>query len=187
MEKINYEFARQIQPYFIYFERVLTRPVELFTFLISYGYGYLLRRFVCRYDGVDTVTGKLAPPLFVEFFDNYNCRARQVTPSPLPLMSTPNHGGNIEYEIQTTTPHLMTVKTGKSSEKILNFNYPYMDVLRFQISGGGSAMHTTYEGPVYPSIQIMLDGYYVPEQSLEMWEKRPETKQVRRAVKWQRL
>lgn len=186
MEKINLEFARQYAPYFIFFERVLVRARELFTFRIDYGYGYLLKRFVCRYDGVDIFTRQLAPPLYVEFFDNYNCRARQVEPSPLPLLSTPNHGGNIEYEVQSQTPHTFTVKTGKKSEKILNFNYPYMDVLRFAITGGGIPLKT-YLGEEYPSIEIMLDGYYVPEQSLEMWEKTKAEKTGGGKTQWLKL
>lgn len=189
MEKINLEFARQYAPYFIFFERVLTRARELFTFRIDYGYGYLLKRFVCRYDGVNILTGKLADPLYIEFFDNYNGRGRQVEPSPLPLLSTPNNGGNIEYEIQSQVPHTFTVKTGKKSEKILNFNYPYMDVLRFAIIGGGVPLGVTYAGAQYPSIEIMLDGYYVPEQSLEMWEKTNAEKQAagKGATKWLKL
>ena len=189
MEKINVEFARQSAPFFLFFEKILTHGSELFTFRIDYGYGYLLKRFICRYDGVDITTGKLAPALFVEFFDNYNGRARQVEPSPLPLLSTPNHGGNVEHEVRNPGgPDLFTVKTGKTSEKILNFNYPYMDVLRFAITGGGVPMKTYY-GDVYPSIEIVLDGYYVPETSLEMWEQRRGIKanEGKRAVKWLKL
>jgi hypothetical protein len=171
MKKINVEFARQSSPHFIFFERILTRAVETFSYRLDYGYGYLLKRFICRYDGVNISTGKLAPPLFIEFYDNYNGRRRQVAPSPLPLLSTPNNGGGVEHEIQQAGgPDLFTVKTPKTSEKILNFNYPYMDTLRFDITGGGVPMKTYY-GPVFPSIQIVLDGYYVPETSLEMWEK----------------
>jgi hypothetical protein len=188
MEKINIEFARETAPYFVFFERILTRPVEVFSFLISHGYGYLLKRFICRYDGVNTATGTLAAPLFVEFFDNYNGRARQVQPSPLPLLSTPNHGGNIEQEIQGGPFDLFTVRTGRKSEKILNFNYPYMDTLRFQISGGGVPMKS-YTGDRYPSIEIMLEGYYVPEQSLEQWEKVKQSQkaEAERRVKWLKL
>jgi hypothetical protein len=170
MERVNVEFARQIAPYFLFFERVLTRPVELFTFEIAYGYGYYLRRFVCRYDGVNTSAGTLAPPLFIEFFDNWNCRARQVKPIPLPLISTPNNGGNVEHEVQSFTPHLFTVKTARTSEKLLNNFHPYRDILRFQITGGGVPW-STYMGDIYPSIEIMIDGYYVPEQSLSLWTK----------------
>lgn len=179
MEKIDVDFARQIFPFFIFFERVLSRGREIFSFPIVNGYGYFLRRFVCRYDGIDTSTGTLARPLFVEFFDNWNNRARQIVPTPLPLVSTPNNGGGVEHEIQSMTPHTFTLKTPKTSEKILNHYHPYLDVIRFAITGGGVAVKT-YFGLVYPSIEIMLDGYFVPEESLEMWGKKEKAKDLKR-------
>lgn len=163
MEKINLDVVRQSSPFFIFWERVLTHGIEDFTYTLSYGFGYFLRRIVTRYDGVNTATGKLAPPLYIEFVDNWNNRARQVQPIPLPLLSTPNNGGNTEHEIQSVTPHTFTVKTGKSSEKILNYYHPYNDVIRFSIRGGGTPM-STYPAIVYPSIQIMFDGYYCPDE-----------------------
>jgi hypothetical protein len=163
MEKISLDVVKNSSPFFIFWERDLTHGVEDFSYTLPYGFGYYLRRIVTRYDGVNTATGTLAPPLFIEFIDNWNNRMRQAQPIDLSLLSTPNNGGNMEHEIQSATPHTFTVKVGKSSEKMLNYYHPFNDVIRFKISGGGVAL-ATYPLVIYPSIQIMLDGNFFPEE-----------------------
>jgi len=168
LSPVDLEFAQQSQPYFIYEKRFLSKPIERFTWKIDYGFGYLLRRFVCLWpDATFVGTAAMSPTLYAEWFDTGTGKARQVQPIPLDLTSSPNRYG----EIQPIVNGLRIGAGLRGSFKILNWFYPYADTIELRITGQDvSGLHHCGV-PNPPFVHVLLDGYYVPEKTLDLWHK----------------
>lgn len=147
------EYKEQF-PYFIYSQLTLNTPRSFFLNTIAQGYGYLLRKVICKYPDVDSGVTQFNKDLFIEFFDNTAFQARQVAPIPLQLISTYNN--NV---IRNTVPAApATYPVGKiESYAMLNFYYPYGETINIQITGQVSSNPAT--------VDIILCGYYLPEDT----------------------
>lgn len=156
---VDLEVAQQSQPYLIYERITLANPRDYFTFRIDYGYGYLLRRLRTRWPIITAGPG-LAPTLSFEIFSKGSIRARQLQPIPFALNSSP------AGFLVTTSPVGPPLTDGVAipgNFKLLNYLFPYGSTIELHITGqaGGA--------PAF--VDIVLDGYYVPEKSLGLWGK----------------
>jgi len=164
---VNLEFSAQSQPFFIYENRTIAAPIERFAWRIDYGFGYLLRRIVTHWT---TQQGSYFNPfLRIELFDTGTGKARQVQSIPLDLITTPNR-------VSINSPKFGNFEQGagvRGSSKILNWYYPYGDTIEARITGQVFAPVPVAWRPV--NVGIMLEGYYVPEKSLGLWDRDPQS------------
>jgi len=171
--EIDWKIARKIAPYFIY-QRIIFNAFRGFlTQKIDYGFNYFLRRIWVAYESSWSTTGTwpankaILPNLFVEFFDKGNFKARQASPIPLDLI-TATRRGSIRVETQQNGQYNMTANAPKYS-KFLNFLYVNGDVIDVEITGQSLTNQgvTAYQPSM---IDVMLEGYYIPDETLKMWK-----------------
>jgi len=155
---VNLEIAEQVQPYMIYQRVTLVSPREFYGFRIDYGYGYLLRRLRVRWPTI-AAGPALAPSLSFEIFSKGSIKARQSQPIPFSLNSTPTDRG-LGYT-SPVGPPLADAAAIPGSFKILNWLFPYGSTIELHITG------QTGGAPAY--VDVVYDGYYIPEESLALW------------------
>jgi len=154
---IQLEVAEQVQPYFIYNRILLPTAREYYNFRIDYGYGYLLRRVRARWPMVNAAGTGLAPELYLELYSAGVVKARQAQPIPFDVQSTP---GNRILSTSPVAP--LTDGTGMPGNfKILNYLFPYGSNIEAIITGQNGT------DPTY--VDIVYEGYYVPEAALSLW------------------
>lgn len=154
LKKINVSDYTDYFPYWIYGQLTLGTPRAFFLNSIPAGYGYLLRKVVCKWPDVNSLATSYNKNLFIEFFDQTSFVARQFAPIPLELISSycnnmirnsaPAAGGG--YPVGSV-----------ASTAMLNFYYPYGDTVNIQITGQVASNPAT--------IDIVLQGYYIPEDT----------------------
>lgn len=154
MKPVNLEIAAQVQPYFYYKRLTLTHYREYFIFKIDNSYGYFLRAISTGWPAINA--HGYSPDLNLEFFNKSQLKARQLEPVPAILLSTPSGLGTKPALLPASVPANI-----RGSRKILNFFYPYGDTVEIHITG----QDTT--NPEY--IDLVLEGYYVPDKSLLYW------------------
>jgi hypothetical protein len=153
---INMKVAGETTPYFIYKQIPISHPREPFLFTINYTNGYMLRSIVAHWP---TLGRFFAGELKIEFFNQANFKSRQNVPVDLALLSTPAQ--NTDSRSFTEPNGVLTMTQGqRTSRKILNFFYPYNDTIHLEISGQYFSSSNAWE-PEY--VDIMLEGYYIPE------------------------
>jgi hypothetical protein len=181
MRLFNLEAEELTAPYFIYKRLPLSHFREYYTFQISYGFGFLLRRLAAKYP--ETVSGSTvqSDDLKLEFFDNANYTARQPAAFSLALISTPGKDGAKMYAAPQPADasgynlNFSAAPYPKSSGT-LNFLYKYGDVLRIDITGQRLDPVSGLWVPNY--LDLLLKGYYVPELSEEQYSALPAVSQV---------
>ena len=169
---VNLDMMGQAQPYFLYEKRFIHFPIERFFWRIDYGFGYLLRRVVISWPYTLIANGGFpTPELYAQFFDSGTGKARQVDPIPVSLFSSPASFSEKSPTANFPAPDMRVGCGVRGSFKILNWYYPYGDTIELRITGQDTigAQHCGQINPPY--VRVMLDGYYVPEKSLEMWDK----------------
>jgi len=161
-EPVDLKVAAATQPYFVFSRLSLAAPRVYDLYTVPFGFNYLLRRVISRWDGI--VVGSLESyTLPVEIFNAAQQRARQNAPVPLPLVSTP--GGDTTVAVEPSAPlGVSFVVLPRHSAKIINIGFPYGDTVKLEVS-------TPFPAPVPTAIDIVLEGYLVPEQALGMWGK----------------
>jgi len=174
---IDWTIARKIAPYFIYQQIVFNSFRGFFTQRIDSGFNFFLRRVWIKTMGVFSDNFPplkngpvLIPELYIEFFDKGNFKARQANPIPIPLLSTPGNSDVWNSGGPFTDGHYNSTARMPLYSKFLNFLYVYGDVIDIEITG---QQGTQLPGPTgYQPwfADVMLEGYYIPEESLTMWK-----------------
>jgi hypothetical protein len=152
LRKIDIDDYTGYFPFFYYGQLSLNTPRAFFLNTVPSGYGYLLRRVVCKWPDVNTTVTQYNKSLFVEFFDQTAFCARQFAPIPLQLIST--YCNNQIRNGAPTNPAVYPAGQPLSTA-MLNFFYPYGETINVQITG------QTGSNP--EAIDIILQGYYIPE------------------------
>lgn len=171
MDPVNLEFAAQVMPYWFYRRIELINPREYVTFEIDYGYGYWLRRVHLRWSGEYTdirQVRQLTPGLEFEFFLKSQFKARQIEPIPGGLFSSPCGYGTspaAPAPVDNTGFSVNFTSAKNTSYKILNWYYPFRDVIEMHVTGQDPAIGQ----PQY--LDVVMEGYYVPDSGLSMWGK----------------
>jgi hypothetical protein len=185
MVRFNLDIAKKVLPYFIYKRIEVGNFREYFTFKIDYGFGYWLRAIKVKYpfltqyynnvirSTVYASGGTEVPKLKLELFDNANFKARQPAAFTAELISSPNQGVCIAYQAPQPAdpgvPYLInfTAEPAPKSLSNLNFLYRYGDIIRVDITGQELVQPSNIWGP--PWLDILLVGYYVPQETFVMY------------------
>lgn len=144
---------------------------EYFLIPIDYGFAYLLRSIRTKWSETNTPNGAIiARNLKIEFVQSHAARMLQNAPYPARLISTPAEPGVViaaapaPYD-QTAFGVNMTATPVKNNI-ILNYVYQRRETLdarlRFDIIPIG------FEQDAY--VDILFDGYYVPDRVLDEWK-----------------
>lgn len=195
MQAIDLNFASQVSPYFFFSDTAISGYRQYVSFKIDWGFAYFARSLVVKYPEVQKLYTDLdvswdvlpGPELFTdhaclqltsEFFDNARAKARQNSPITIDLYTSPGMEGVREWGSPngTTDPlfhHIMTATPRKAVTR-LNYLYMYGDVIRIDLTGQIRATENLGMTPVtswIPShVQVMVEGYFVPESGFEMWK-----------------
>jgi len=156
-DAIDIDQQVQIQPFLYYKEIVVSNYRQFITFNQPYGYGFLLRYVTMNYNTISK-TGlnfNNNPVLNVEFFDNVGSIARQISPVPFNMLSTPC--GNVDTVLNTPISVPVPLKGFRLLHSLLNYYWPFGDAVQMQITGAGLTDLNQI------ALQIILEGYYVPE------------------------
>lgn len=161
-EPVDLRVAAAVQPYFVFNRLALTTPRVYDLFAVPYGFNYLLRRVISRWDG-QVVGGANDYTLPVELYNAAYSRARQNAPIPLPLVSSP--GGDTVAAAEPSAPlGISFLVLPRVSARIVNIGFPYGDTIKLDILSDFPAA-----GPGY--IDLVFEGYLIPEQALSLWGK----------------
>lgn len=157
------------QPYFIYKEVLFNANEFRFNFgeRINSGFIYLLRRINSVWSDKVTVdaTDYCGSNVTIEFFGNQACKAKQQKPTPLRLMSTPGNSGVTSLYNPAGNIVCFSAMPYKFSQ-VLNYVYRYSDDLFCAVTIDN---RPPLDGAFIPSLQIMFEGYLIPESTLEIW------------------
>lgn len=161
-DPVDLRVVQATQPYFVYHRYALTTPRVYSLFDVPYGFNYLVRSVVTRWDMWGAVSTS-DPPLSAEVFNAAASRARQTVPVPFSLFSTP--GGETFTAVEAGAPFGISFASNPlTSARIVNLAFPYGDTLRVEITG---------QIPGYTFLDIVLRGYLIPESVLAIWGNRP--------------
>lgn len=171
---LNFDLQRQQIPYIYYkiFQIVPTTQAQRITWTIPLdkGYGFLLRRLGGIYGLINSeVPNSRYPPLVkIELFDTTRGRTWQNESYPLRLVLTPGDQGY--WAIQPNNVDLNNFGIMFKAEPVKNkitYNnyYAYRQTIKVEMN--------VEPFPVVTSglyIELLLDGYLIPELGLEQWQ-----------------
>ena len=167
-EALNYDLLRQQTPAFYYKRfRILTGTAFKFYFLIplDFGYGYLLRRISSKWANF---TGEVQPPLDYELIHTTRGRKLNNIPAPLRLISTPGTDGvtvvNAPSPVDNAGFNVCMSDEPLKNRVVINEYYFYRETLYLNLY-----FRAVAGVEIDRYIDIMLDGYLIPEKDLEMW------------------
>lgn len=162
-EPVDVSIAQQSQPMWVYGRIALTAPRSYALYTVPYGFNLLVRRIVSRWAEIGA--GAMNPPQAGEIFNGASARARQTDPVPFGLISSPC-GDNVQLFAEPLNPSGVSMTAvSRRSTRIVNLAFPYNDTVRLEITGSVAGA---------PSwIDLILEGYLVPESLLAMWRNRP--------------
>jgi hypothetical protein len=156
---VDVRTAAQSQPMFVYNRIALTVPRVFVLYVVPYGFNYLLRRIVSRWNERGAAT--IDPSLNLEMFNAASSRPRQEDPIPFGMLSSPC-GGDVQAIAEPLNPSGVTMTVSpRQSLRILNIAYPYGDSIRLEVTGQVAG------APAW--VDVMLEGYLLPESLLAMW------------------
>lgn len=159
--KIDLRQAAASQPYFVYARVSLAQPRVYTVYEVPYGFNYLLRRVVSRWDGAAVgINNGLSIP--AELFNSAQSRPRQNEPIPVHLFSSPA-GDNQAVAVPGAPLGIQFFATPRTSARIVNIAFPYGDAVRVVVS------NPDIPGAAVQFFDIVLEGYLIPENSLGMW------------------
>ena len=162
-DPVDLSVAATTQPYFVYNRLALAAARVYDLFSIPYGFDFLLRRVVTRWDG--QVPGAVnAYTLPVELYNEASARARQNVAVPLPLLSTPG-GDTVAGALAGAPLGISFVVLPRHSAKIVNLAFPFGDTLKL-------ITVTDFPAAAPGFIDIVLEGYLIPEQVIALWGKK---------------
>ena len=127
--------------------------------------------------------GHFVSDLDVEIIDQANDNPRQPSPVKIDLMASPGRAGtlfkNVNVPGLTGTREIAWTSNQALFSSTLNFLYRYNDLIYISFSNieyvssiiapdGNSHVVTPFFSPSY--IDVMLEGYYVPEKAFDLWK-----------------
>jgi hypothetical protein len=185
-DPIDTDEVGNTRAYWSYQQVEIAHPVEYFYLTVDPGYNYLLRAVTLQWDSlVTTLAGTFgSPQLALEFQAMSSVFPRQVTPIQAALLTTP--AGRSLVRAQTEPNGVIDfVPAGpqnfvRGSRKILNFAFVQNDTIQVKVTG--QIIHAA--GVWFPShVDVLLEGYNVPEKSLNMWGDKQQVQAATEARK----
>jgi len=160
-DPVDLRVVQATQPYFVWGRLALNVPRVYAMYQVPYGYNYLIRQVISRWDmvgfgGGPTVTD---PPLAAEVFNAASSRARQVGPVPFSLFSSPG-GENTAVPLGGAPLGVSFFATSRTSARLVNIAFPFGDTIRVEVTG---------QIPGYTVLDIMLQGYLIAQGNLALW------------------
>lgn len=189
--KPDLDIVGQIQPLWLYKRLACTTGLgfappnlpQYSLYTVPYGFNYLARRILTQWDDVNDGGGVINPEARVEVYNRAYSRARQSGKAmvagwpqlyaeiPLNTISSPG-GANTRWNVapapvDTTAFGVNMTATPVKSAKFVNLTFPYADTIEVRIVD-------SLVGPAwgwFPNyVDILIQGYLIPEQALAMWE-----------------
>lgn len=173
---LKFDAVRAQTPQFFYKRLDLAnRPLDYFIIPIDYGFCFILRSMRFKNSEFMPNGGSSLQSLTVEYIQQIAQRPLQNVPYPARLISTPGSGGvtanaspnpvdldNFGMNFSCVRPPLNNI--------ILNFYYQHRETLdlrvRFSIASGDQLERY---------VDVLLIGYYIPDQELPDWTKEDKT------------
>lgn len=178
---LNIDVIRQQIPAFYYrrFRLLTGTPIiqkQIFSIPLDYGFGYLLRNISSRWSAFDHGGALFSNGLDIELVHWTRGRRLQNFPYPLRLISTPGETEPIPpavtgyvaspLPVDTTGFSINFFASPVRNRIVINEYYFYRETLYLELqfrSRAALSTDTNY-------IDVMLDGYLIPERSLDMWK-----------------
>lgn len=171
-EPIDMKVAGQVTPYFQYKRIDVAHYREYAFFPVDAAYGYLLRSATVKFNRTWRFSriDNFSPELLVEFFSGASVKGRQNEAFAVTDITTP--AGNDDHDISANPSpvapgNINTMTVGKrGARKLLNFYYPLNDIIEVHFTG-----FEVVGGEFWPTmIDLVLEGYLVPEPGLSQWK-----------------
>jgi len=168
MPFIAVDWSRESYPYAFYRRVGFLSRLEVVRFQVEYGYHYLAKRIVAKWDTTDAGATFLSPQIFVTVTDLSTSRKYSPVPIPLSLVTSPGGGGVVFATIGANKVLTATAKRGGLTE---NYLFKIRSVFSLEITGAtiASAVNSDLNHPSY--LDIFIEGRNYPERSLPMWGK----------------
>ncbi len=173
-DPFNFDDYRQQVPVFYYkrFQKSLLGGLMfsdiIWTFPFDFGYGFLLRRVSAKW--INEVGGGMVPKLLISFFDIVRGATRQNDPYPLEQVATPGYDGVTSVVAPSPVDQdifgVCLKATPLKNRLIYNLYYKFRDTMSLKLNFDQAPPF--YEGDEY--IDLLLDGYLIPEKDLAMWK-----------------
>lgn len=174
MHEVLIDSEAQVVPSFLYKRVEVGHIVERVIFTIDYGYSYVLERISSKWPDADTSPATLVTPqILIEIFSvAAGTKAHQNEPYPLRLISTPAEPGVLSVAapspVDATGFNVNMTATPRKGEVELDYLFAYRSTIDIKISGQQLIAATWF--PQF--VDVVLEGYAVPEQQLAIWSQK---------------
>lgn len=177
-DPFNFDDYRQQVPYF-YFKRfhpdAITNGFEAdinWIIPLDFGYGYLLRQISSKWPKYENQIGAQYPNLNISLFNTIRGATRQNNPIPLRLVSTPGKDGCVQVAAPAPVDNdifsvCYTSVPPVKNRLIYNLFFQYRDAIHLKLNWSPQLPLQFFENSY---MDIMLDGYLIPQKDLSMWE-----------------
>jgi len=166
---VDLKVVSATQPYFVYNRLpLLAQPRVYQLYTVPAGFNFLVRQIITQWDSRVVGGGGIGtdPALSCEIYNNSASRARQTSPIPFHLFSSPGCGDCIAVPFALPPLGFSFTVVQRRSARIMNLAFPYGDTVRIEITGQSANIAIV---PPYNFLDIVLEGYLVAETALAMW------------------
>lgn len=175
IKPLNYDLLRSQVPAF-YYKRFKVDDIRIkfyFSIPLDYGFGYLLRRISSKWSE-EVIPNGNAYHKDVKYTLIHTTRGRRLNdlPAPLRLVSTPAETNVFLAAAPAPVDNdgygVCFAATPVKNRLVFNEYYFYRETLFIEFIFNLN-MNTTPAELITAYLDVMLDGYLIPEKSLEMW------------------
>lgn len=168
-QTLDIDYLKQQVPAW-FFRRLTSNSINKyidFLIPIDWGYGYLLRSIKSKWRDVAGAGEPNSGHLDIKFIKTTRARELQNDYYPVRLISTPGENGVNFVAAPNPVDNDIFSKcfaaTPVKNVLILNYYYQYRETMYIKLLIGGLIEQDNY-------VDILLDGYYIPEKSLPLWK-----------------